>query len=196
VFISWVSVDCTSNMRANGDSNIPRNDSISDALALGVLPHGDKERLLPGLTDFRQPGSDPLPQQTRSSRGSRSAKASTPQPVFGPAAPVLGFSWKLFIFPPPRCPGDAWRPGLRLNVMRGIEDRPSTVHDLIGAFTPDTVYFSSGRSVCKQMFEMNEWRQTEAAKVGLGFNVPAFVPKPIVRKVRKKRKEIEVAVAS
>jgi integrase len=48
----------------------------------------------------------------------------------------------------------------------------------------------------EQMFEMNEWRQTEAAKVGLGFNVPAFVPKPIVRKVRKNRKESEVAVAS
>jgi integrase len=48
----------------------------------------------------------------------------------------------------------------------------------------------------EQMFEMNEWRQTEAAKVGLGFNVPAFVPKPIVRKVRSNRKEIEVAVPS
>jgi hypothetical protein len=47
----------------------------------------------------------------------------------------------------------------------------------------------------EQMFEMNEWRQTEAAEVGLGFNVPALVPKPIVRKVRKKRKEIEVAIA-
>lgn len=48
----------------------------------------------------------------------------------------------------------------------------------------------------EQMFEMNEWRQAEAAKVGLGFKVPAFVPKPIVRKVRKNRKEIEVEVAS
>jgi integrase len=48
----------------------------------------------------------------------------------------------------------------------------------------------------EQMFEMNEWRQTEAAKVGLGFNVPAFVPKPIVRKVRRSRKEIEVEVSS
>jgi integrase len=48
----------------------------------------------------------------------------------------------------------------------------------------------------EQMFEMNEWRQTEAAKVGLGFKVPAFVPNPIVRKVRKNRKEIEVAIAS
>ena len=48
----------------------------------------------------------------------------------------------------------------------------------------------------EQMFEMNEWRQTEAAKVGLGFAVPAFVPKPIVRKVRKNRKESEVAIAS
>jgi hypothetical protein len=48
----------------------------------------------------------------------------------------------------------------------------------------------------EQMFEMNEWRQTEAAKVGLGFNVRAFVPKPAVRNVRKNRKECEVAVAS
>jgi integrase len=48
----------------------------------------------------------------------------------------------------------------------------------------------------EQMFEMNEWRQTEVAKVGLGFKVPAFLPKPIVRKVRKHRKEIEVAVPS
>jgi integrase len=48
----------------------------------------------------------------------------------------------------------------------------------------------------EQMFEMNEWRQTEAAKVGLGFNVPVFVPEPIVRKVRRNRKEIEVAVSS
>ena len=48
----------------------------------------------------------------------------------------------------------------------------------------------------EQMFEMNEWRQTEAAKVGLGFNVPAFVPKPIVRKVRKNGKAIEVAISS
>ena len=47
----------------------------------------------------------------------------------------------------------------------------------------------------EQMFEMNEWRRTEAAKVGLGFNVPAFVGKPIVRKVRKNRKKIEVAIA-
>ena len=48
----------------------------------------------------------------------------------------------------------------------------------------------------EQMFEMNDWRQTEAAKVGLGFNVSAFVLKPIVRKVRRNRKEIEVAVSS
>ncbi len=48
----------------------------------------------------------------------------------------------------------------------------------------------------EQMFEMNEWRQTEAAKIGLGFNVSAFVPKPIVRKVRRNRKEVEVAVSS
>jgi len=48
----------------------------------------------------------------------------------------------------------------------------------------------------EQMFDMNEWRQTEAAKVGLGFNVPVFVSKPVVRKVRRNRKEIEVAVLS
>jgi hypothetical protein len=48
----------------------------------------------------------------------------------------------------------------------------------------------------EQMFEMSDWRQTEAAKVGLGFNGTAFVLKPIVRKVRRNRKEIEVAVAS
>ena len=48
----------------------------------------------------------------------------------------------------------------------------------------------------EQMFEMNVWRQTEVAKVGLGFNVSAFVPKPIVRNVRKNQKEIEVAVSS
>jgi len=48
----------------------------------------------------------------------------------------------------------------------------------------------------EQMFEMNEWRRTEVAKVGLGFNVPAFVPKQVVRKVRKNRKEVEVAVPS
>jgi integrase len=48
----------------------------------------------------------------------------------------------------------------------------------------------------EQMFEMNEWRQIEAVKVGLGFNVPAFVPKSIVRKVRRNRKNIEVAIGS
>jgi hypothetical protein len=48
----------------------------------------------------------------------------------------------------------------------------------------------------EQMFEMNEWRQAEAAKVGIGFNVLVFVPKPIVRKVRKNLKEIEGAIAS
>ena len=33
-------------------------------------------------------------------------------------------------------------------------------------------------------------------KVGLGFDVSAFVPKPIVRKVRKNRKKVKVAIAS
>jgi len=47
----------------------------------------------------------------------------------------------------------------------------------------------------EQMFEMNEWRRAEAVKVGLGFNVSAFVPKPIVRNVRKSRKETDNAVA-
>jgi integrase len=47
----------------------------------------------------------------------------------------------------------------------------------------------------EQMFEMNEWRQTEAAKVGLGFKVSAFVPRPIVRKVRKNQTEVEAAIA-
>jgi hypothetical protein len=47
----------------------------------------------------------------------------------------------------------------------------------------------------EQMFEMNEWRRAEAVKVGLGFNVSAFVPKPIVRNVRKSRKEAGSAVA-
>jgi hypothetical protein len=43
------------------------------------------------------------------------------------------------------------------------------------------------------MLEMNEWRQTEAAKVGLGFDISVFIPEPIVRKVRRNRNEIEVA---
>ncbi len=34
------------------------------------------------------------------------------------------------------------------------------------------------------------------AKVGLGFNIPAFVPKPIVRKLRKNRQPVAIAVAS
>jgi hypothetical protein len=39
----------------------------------------------------------------------------------------------------------------------------------------------------------NTWRLTWAAKVGRGFQIPAFVPKPIVRKVRKGRQVEEVA---
>jgi hypothetical protein len=54
----------------------------------------------------------------------------------------------------------------------------------------------SRRSNAEQMFEMNEWRQTEAAKVGLGFKVSAFVPKVIVRNVRRNLKEVELEVAS
>ena len=47
----------------------------------------------------------------------------------------------------------------------------------------------------EQIREDNEWRQALAAKVGLGFQISAFVPKPIVRNVRRKRKAVEVAVA-
>jgi integrase len=48
----------------------------------------------------------------------------------------------------------------------------------------------------EQIRDDNAWRQEIAASVGLGFKIPAFVPKPIVRKVRKNRKALEVAVAS
>jgi hypothetical protein len=48
----------------------------------------------------------------------------------------------------------------------------------------------------EQMLEMNEWRQKAAADVGVGFKVPAFVANPIVRKVRRNRKEPEIAIAS
>ncbi len=44
--------------------------------------------------------------------------------------------------------------------------------------------------------EDNVWRQTLAANVRLGFKIPAFVPKPIVRNVRKNRQEVEVAVGA
>jgi integrase len=45
----------------------------------------------------------------------------------------------------------------------------------------------------EQIREDDTWRQTLAAKVGLGFQIPVFVPKPIVRNVRKNR-AVEVAV--
>jgi intergrase/recombinase len=48
----------------------------------------------------------------------------------------------------------------------------------------------------EQIREDDTWRQTLAAKVGLGFNIPAFVPKPIVRKLRKNRQPVAIAVAS
>ena len=48
----------------------------------------------------------------------------------------------------------------------------------------------------EQIREDNEWRQAEAARVGLGFKIPTFVPKPVVRKVRKNREAVEGAVAS
>jgi hypothetical protein len=48
----------------------------------------------------------------------------------------------------------------------------------------------------EQIREDNVWRQTLAANVGLGFKIPAFVPKSIVRNVRKNRQVVEVAVVS
>src|SRR5258708_23549042 len=48
----------------------------------------------------------------------------------------------------------------------------------------------------EQIREDNVWRQTLAAKVGLGFKIPAFLPKPIVRIVRKNRQASKVAMAS
>lgn len=48
----------------------------------------------------------------------------------------------------------------------------------------------------EQIREDNVWRQTLAANVRLGFKIPAFVPKPIVRNVRKNRQVVEVAVVS
>ena len=47
----------------------------------------------------------------------------------------------------------------------------------------------------EQIREDNAWRQEMAASVGLGFKIPAFVPKPLVRKVRRNRKALEMAVA-
>jgi integrase len=47
----------------------------------------------------------------------------------------------------------------------------------------------------EQIREDNTWRQALAGKVGLGFQIPAFVPKPIVRTVRKNRQAVDVAVA-
>jgi hypothetical protein len=48
----------------------------------------------------------------------------------------------------------------------------------------------------EQMLEMNDWRQTEAAKFGLEFNVSVRASEPTVRKVRRNRKEIEISVSS
>jgi integrase len=47
----------------------------------------------------------------------------------------------------------------------------------------------------EQIRDDNTWRQGLAAKVGIGFQIPAFVAKPIVRNVRRKRKAVEGAVA-
>jgi integrase len=48
----------------------------------------------------------------------------------------------------------------------------------------------------EQIREDDTWRQTLAARVGLGFQIPAFVPKPIVRNVRRNSHSVEVAVVS
>jgi integrase len=48
----------------------------------------------------------------------------------------------------------------------------------------------------EQIHDDNEWRQAEAARVGLGFKIPPFVPKPIVRNVRRKQTNNEAAVVS
>jgi integrase len=45
----------------------------------------------------------------------------------------------------------------------------------------------------EQIHEDNTWRQALAVKVGVGFQIPAFVPKAIVRNVRKNRQVVEVA---
>jgi hypothetical protein len=47
----------------------------------------------------------------------------------------------------------------------------------------------------EQIRDDNAWRQEMPASVGLGFKIPAFVPKPIVRKARRNRKALEMAVA-
>jgi len=46
----------------------------------------------------------------------------------------------------------------------------------------------------EQIREDDTWRQTLAAKVGLGFQIPAFVPKPIVRNVLRNRQAVEFEV--
>jgi hypothetical protein len=46
----------------------------------------------------------------------------------------------------------------------------------------------------EQIREDNLWRQTLAANVGLGFKIPAFLPKRIVRIVRKNRESVAIAV--
>jgi hypothetical protein len=48
----------------------------------------------------------------------------------------------------------------------------------------------------EQIRDDNEWRQEQAARVGLGFKIPPFVPKPIVRNVRRKRTNNEAALVS
>jgi hypothetical protein len=46
----------------------------------------------------------------------------------------------------------------------------------------------------EQIRDDDIWRQTLPAKVGLGFQIPAFVPKPIVHNVCKNRQAVEAAV--
>ena len=48
----------------------------------------------------------------------------------------------------------------------------------------------------EQVRDDNAWRQSLAASVGLGFRIPAFVPKPIVRKIRRNGEPVEAIAAS
>jgi integrase len=48
----------------------------------------------------------------------------------------------------------------------------------------------------EQIREDNAWRQKMATNVGLGFAIPAFIPKAIVRNVRKNRGSAELVVGS
>jgi hypothetical protein len=84
-------------------------------------------------------------------------------------------------------------------------------HTLVGSVVSDPQYSPSagrrGHSKVLVGHENNDitaqyaeqirddtWGQTLAAKVGLGFQIPAFIPTPIVRNVRKNRQAVEAAV--